>query len=108
MGGSAGGGAAAKTDVPVRQVMIQVRLVESNRSVAKDLGFDWSVGATARLDYALPCAADHLTASLGYEFDFTGISRLRTPTNLEQDGSPRIQTTQEPSHRLAVSVTYAL
>jgi len=70
-----------------------------------DDGFDWDVSAGARIEYDFAPFATGVTASVGYDFDYLGVSRFRTPTNLPQDGSPAVEHEHEPLHRVGVEIS---
>jgi len=71
-------------------------------------GFDWSISTGARFEYDFkPFEKTTVKASVGYEFDYLGVSRFNAPTNLDVDGSPNIDHEQEALHRVGVSLQLA-
>jgi hypothetical protein len=67
-------------------------------------GFDYRVGAGARLSYALDFIYPGVHAGASYQFDYIGISRFESPVNLSRDGTPELDWTHQPRHQVGLFV----
>jgi hypothetical protein len=68
-------------------------------------GFDWDLGASARLYYQIP-KVNGLFVALGYDFGYVGVSRVAAGIDLTVDGPLHLERTHQAQHNMSINIGY--
>jgi hypothetical protein len=68
-------------------------------------GFDWDLGASARLYYQIPMLKGLFVAA-GYDFGYIGVSRVAAGVDLTIDGPLHLERTHQAQHNLSLNIGY--
>jgi hypothetical protein len=70
-----------------------------------DSGFDWDLGASARLYYQIPVPRiPGLFVSLGWDFSYVGVSRVDAGPDVTAEGPVHLERTHQPRNAVSVQL----